>query len=114
MEGNEHQQLLERLADIKQGLAVNTVKTTSIESAVSDIKSELKDIRLSFITHAEYETRHKLIQDDIQALEIKTDKIETRLIILENFKSILIGGLLVINAVYLPILIWLVIKQLNK
>lgn len=128
MGDTDHVQLLEKLAEIKQdvsdkfakldkGIDINTVKTTSIEDSVADIKSELKDIRLSFITHTEYEARHKAIQDEISLLTNSTKTItndqETRMRSLENFKSIIFGGLILSNIVIVPILIWLVIRALS-
>lgn len=76
-DGPEHIQLLEKLAEIKQGLAVNTVKTTGIENIVGEIKNELKDIRLSFITHAEFEARFNTLKDNDDDKEKRIRRLET-------------------------------------
>lgn len=55
--------LTKDVADIKTALAVNTVKTTNIEGIVGDIKQDLKDIRLSFVTHEEFGTAVKEQKD---------------------------------------------------
>ena len=112
-ESNEHIQLLDKLAEIKQGLAVTTVKTTGIETSVSEIKAELKDIRLSFLTHSEYEIRHKQLQDEMREMLNQITKLDARISVLENFKSMLFGGLVLSNVIIVPIIIWLVIRQLS-
>jgi len=91
MDGVEHAQLLEKLAQIKQDIAVNTVKTSAIEVSVAEVKAELKDIRLSFITHAEYEARHKALQDYVDENDKSIPDHEARIRRLEYWGAAAIG-----------------------
>lgn len=111
MPDGEHIQLLEKLAEIKQDsikqfgeltgkMDVNTVKTTSIELTVSDIKSELKDIRLGTITHSEFEARFKIVDDH-----------ELRLRSLESKVWKAIGALTVVQLVILPVILYLFLNK---
>lgn len=76
-------------------MAVNTVKTSNVEQIAQDISSQIKDIRNSFITHAEYEVRHKQLQEEVKNEgdeRIRTDDDhELRLRRLEMWGAIAIG-----------------------
>ncbi len=106
MPNTDHTQLLDRLSEIKENslrqfgeltakIDVNTVKTTAIESAVSEVRSELKDIRLSFVTHSEAEARFKTMKEDMTGVDNKltnkTNDHETRIRRLEYWGFIAIG-----------------------
>ncbi len=87
--------LTKDVADIKTALAVNTVKTSNVENIVVDINSQIKDIRSSFITHNEYEVRHKQLMDDLNIEKDERsredDDHETRIRRLEYWGAIAIG-----------------------
>lgn len=71
------------------------------------------DHDLLLTVHAEV----KSLRVDVQKLTISSDKqagdYETRLRLLESFKSVLMGGFILSNTIIVPILIWLVIKALT-
>ncbi len=101
MDGAEHTQLLEKLAEIKKDVAVNTTKTEAVDSQVREVKAELKDIRLSFVTHSEIEARFKILKDDMTGVDNKHTNIsndhENRVRRIEYWGGIAFGLMLALQ-----------------
>ena len=68
MENNEHPSVMKELSDIKASLAVNTSETKNIKDSISEIKSDMRDIKSQFVTRGEYTDAHEDLKDRVAFL----------------------------------------------
>lgn len=80
--------ILKELSDIKANLAVNSNETANIKASISEIKSDMKEIKNDFVNRREFNEALKAIREEFNP----NDK-ESRIRSLERFRWLLMGGL---------------------
>lgn len=94
--------ILKELSDIKSSLAVNTAETANIKTHITDIKTDIKEIKALYVTQSEYKTGRDLAVDH-----------ETRLRTLESRVWKAIGALAIVQTVILPIALYMIYQSLK-
>jgi len=94
--------ILKELSDIKSSLAVNTSETANIKNHITEIKTDIKDIKALYVTQSEYKSGRDLANDH-----------ETRLRTLESRVWKAIGALAILQIVILPIVLYMIYKSLD-
>lgn len=61
--------ILKELSDIKSSLAINTTETANIKQNISEIKTDMREIKNSFVTQIEFKAEVKKIADEISPLK---------------------------------------------
>lgn len=85
--------IMKELSDIKEKLATNTAETSNVKSTVNEIKSEIRTIQQSFVTHEEF----KIVTDITKDHESRVRSLEKNV-----WKAI---GALAVLQVLIPIII---------
>ncbi len=88
--------ILKELSDIKEKLATNTAETSGVKTTVTDIRTDLRTIQQSFVTHIEFGAQQK------EAEKLAADH-EKRIRTLESNVWKAIGALAVLQFV-IPII----------
>ena len=65
----QHLAVLKELSDIKASIAVNTTETANIKFTVSEIKSDIRDIKEDFVNRREFNEGLKALRDEVAPLK---------------------------------------------
>lgn len=61
--------LLKELSDIKASLAVNTSETANIKGSVTEIKTDIREIKQDFVSRREFNDGLTAVRDEIGLLK---------------------------------------------
>ena len=98
-----HQQnsaILKELSDIKASLAVNTNETQNIKLSISEIKTDVRDIKTNAVTQEQYKGLLEMLKDHEERLRVAETKL-TRILTWGSAALLVLGILeFIINRFY--------------
>ena len=95
--------ILKELSDIKESLAINTTETANIKASMTEIKSDIREIKADFVSRREF-------VDTLEKVKVKNDDIETRMRSSETREWKFIGALICCQILILPIAFYVIFK----